>query len=1048
MNVDKLTMIQNWIQQHRLLLVIIIAYVTLASLNSIAIPLSKAPDEYVHFLYSRFIVDYGRLPVTVEERQIAGYKADQPPLYYGLVALATGWVDITDLPALKMTWDSSRRNLVDIVLPRAMIVRTEDETWPYRSEFLAWMVGRWLSVALGAATIILVYIIALEIFSDNNPKSKIANPKPLALAAAAVLAFIPRFTFISAVLNDETLLAVVISLYFWGLVRWIKASDNVWNLVIVGLMMGLAVTTKYSAVILPLEFLIVLIIVVWSKKRHWQQWSGALVITAVISIVASLWWFAFQTWHFNRIDELGWLAGTIQPIIAGDETEPGSTTFFVAGVLTGTATEADNPKQEVEGSVWDWVSLFFTEFWEVEVYGRPPLYPPVYTIVMMLVICMAAVIGWGVLWKQNQARHRLWLVVLLLHIFIFLLIPFMRYWINGRIHDTAQARYVVFSAAPAVGILLVWGIAALTGKKYQRWGLLGLVGIIFALSVARSYYYNIAFPPPLPVRTNPVLATQPAHSLSVEFDDGLQLTGYNWDLSNDAPSLNVALFWQSLAYATEDYRLELSLLDVQGEIEAQTTAHPAQGRYPVRAWDPGDIVRTEITLPLVGLTSGTYRLQLRLIGWQGPLLTDNSSETIELGQVDVPNYVVYSPNRRFDSANPLLIGFDLWQAGKIISRQPTYRHLASIPVTLSVNATSDAEIHLWLVGPDGQRRKFLAGAGRSYTFIVDYDWPSGFYRLEVELWQSGEVLGRAASDAILVVENRPIVFEPPPMDYRVDANFDNKIVLLGYNLPVRRVQPGQGLPLVLHWQALQRTKESYVIFDRLLDQNQQPWGGYDRLPKEIYDTFLWVPGEVVLDGFAVPVDPEAPAGVYNLYVGLYQKKQDQTKSLPLVQSGQTLDATSITIGPIKVGAPPPEAVVTDFAPQVARQDMFGEPPVINLRGYDLEQTPGKIHLTLYWSSETPTDINYTTFVHLRDGQNQTVAQKDGPTGRGLYPTSLWDVGEIIVDAVTLLVPAELNSGKYTLAIGLYQLETGQRLTVPASVDNSLQLTSIKLGQNR
>ncbi len=82
-------------------------------------------------------------------------------------------------------------------------------------------------------------------------------------------------------------------------------------------------------------------------------------------------------------------------------------------------------------------------------------------------------------------------------------------------------------------------------------------------------------------------------------------------------------------------------------------------------------------------------------------------------------------------------------------------------------------------------------------------------------------------------------------------------------------------------------------------------------------------------------------------------------------------------------------------------------------------------LTLYWSSEAQTNIDYTTFVRLRDGNDQVVAQKDGPTGNGLYSTSLWGAGEIIADTITLSVPPGRSSGEYTLTIGIYQLETGQ-----------------------
>ncbi len=1039
-------MISKWLRRHGLLLLITISYVILAGLNSITIPLSKAPDEYVHFLYSRFIVENGRLPVTVAERQVAGYKADQPPLYYGLVALATGWIETEGPPTLKMTWDSSRRKLVDIVLPRAMIVRTEDETWPYRGEILAWMVGRWFSIFLGVVTIVLVYMIALENFSVPSAKPQMPNPNFLALTAAATLAFIPRFTFISAVLNDENLLGVIIGLYFLGIVRLVKDQGGFWNLALVGVTMGLAVVTKYSAVVLPSEFLIVLVILAWRQRQYWRKWYRPLLVVAAASFIASGWWFVFQTWHFNQIEELGWLAGTVRPLIAGDEVEPGSTTFFVAGVLTGTATEADNPKKEAEGPVWEWINLLFTEFWEVEVFGQPPLYPPIYTVLLMGAICLIAAIGWGLLWRRNRPEHRLWLVLLLLHMLIFALLPFARYLINGRIYDTAQARYIVFSGAPAVGILLAWGVATFAGQKYQRLGLLGLVGVMFALSVARLYHYHTAFPPPLPVRTDPALAAHPAQPLSVVFDDGLELTGYDSQVTKDGHSLRVALYWQSLAYAYEDYLMELSLLDDQHQVVAQTMAHPAQGRYPVRAWDPGDTVRVEITLPLIGLTPQIYSLQLRLIGWQGPLLA-GSLERIDLGSVDVPGSEPYAPGRRFVSGRSLLTGFDLWQGDTIVPRWPTYRYLADIPVSIAYDAsTSNIEARLWLVGPDGQRRRPLAGTGQSYTFIVDYDWPSGAYQLKTELWQSDQLLDQALSDFVLTVENRPIPFEPPPMDYRVEANFGDKIRLLGYDLSLRRVQPGQGLPLVLHWQALQRMKESYVIFDRLLDQNQAVWGGYDRLPKEIYDTFLWVPGEVVSDGFAVPVDLEAPHGVYHLHIGLYQQSLGQAESLPLVQAGQTIDATSVTIGPIKVGGPPPGATVTDIAPQVPRQDMLGEPPVFSLQGYDLEQATGELHLILYWRGETRVDVDYTTFVHLSDAQGQVVAQRDAPPGGGLYPTSLWDAGEIIADPIVLLIPPEVEPGQYTLTVGLYRFDTGQRLAVPTAADNSLPLTSVSLEQ--
>lgn len=97
-------------------------------------------------------------------------------------------------------------------------------------------------------------------------------------------------------------------------------------------------------------------------------------------------------------------------------------------------------------------------------------------------------------------------------------------------------------------------------------------------------------------------------------------------------------------------------------------------------------------------------------------------------------------------------------------------------------------------------------------------------------------------------------------------------------------------------------------------------------------------------------------------------------------------------------------------------------------------------MTLYWESVAQTPVDWNTFAHLRNPAGQTVAQKDGPTGSGEYPTSLWDAGELLADEVTL--PVEALSGRHTLFIGLYDLQSGQRLPAPANPANEVLLQEI------
>ncbi len=316
---------------------------------------------------------------------------------------------------------------------------------------------------------------------------------------------------------------------------------------------------------------------------------------------------------------------------------------------------------------------------------------------------------------------------------------------------------------------------------------------------------------------------------------------------------------------------------------------------------------------------------------------------------------------------------------------------------------------------------------------------ANLYAAAGNLEQATLVLDTVEAQTSLTIRN----FDVPPMQYRVEANFADQVMLLGYDLPTRRVGPGQDLPITLYWQALQPITQPYLEFNHLLDAHQQVHGGYDRLPREEYNPIFWKPGEVVVDAYTVPVNSTAPPGVYHLNLGIYLPQGERAVPIQLVQNGQPIDTNSVTIGPLKVGGPPPGVILS---PQTVAPDQplslnLGDPPVILLRGYSLTQQAGAAQLKLYWESLTQTPVDWSVFVHLRNKAGEIVAQKDGPAGGGRYPTSLWDPGEILADELTILLPAELPAGEYSLMVGLYNLADGTRLTVPDSGPNEIFLTT-------
>ncbi|MEW5958852.1 MAG: glycosyltransferase family 39 protein [Chloroflexota bacterium] len=130
--------------------------------------------------------------------------------------------------------------------------------------------------------------------------------------------------------------------------------------------------------------------------------------------------------------------------------------------------------------------------------------------------------------------------------------------------------------------------------------------------------------------------------------------------------------------------------------------------------------------------------------------------------------------------------------------------------------------------------------------------------------------------------------------------------------------------------------------------------------------------------------------------------------------------------------------------------VFGER--LCLTGYTLEPAQPAagqtVRLTFYWQAVAPLSRDYTVFVHLRRPEGGNVAQADHRPLGSIYPTSLWPVGELIREANDdLMLPVDLPPGDYELWVGLYLLETGERLPVQndASGENAVKLGRLEIG---
>jgi hypothetical protein len=254
------------------------------------------------------------------------------------------------------------------------------------------------------------------------------------------------------------------------------------------------------------------------------------------------------------------------------------------------------------------------------------------------------------------------------------------------------------------------------------------------------------------------------------------------------------------------------------------------------------------------------------------------------------------------------------------------------------------------------------------------------------------------------------------------------VELLGYWLETDATQPGAVAWMTLYWHlqeddavigprttvaapqapqmiaprsaAPQVVVELFGREERVVGKLQAYHGG------GLYPTSLWPEGAVVADRLGIRLEEgmQAPL-IARVQVGL-------------ASSGQRVTLGGVEVEPAQWPAEPTEELAS-----------LGED--IRLVQANLSQdavAPGDdVSLTLSWYVVGDVDAAYTTFVHLGQLGEQPLAQGDAEPLEGLYPTTHWQAGEVIVDdGYTLTVPPTLAPGRYPLLVGLYVPQDGRR----------------------
>ena len=154
------------------------------------------------------------------------------------------------------------------------------------------------------------------------------------------------------------------------------------------------------------------------------------------------------------------------------------------------------------------------------------------------------------------------------------------------------------------------------------------------------------------------------------------------------------------------------------------------------------------------------------------------------------------------------------------------------------------------------------------TLVTPVDTPPGRYPWRLDTGSGPVTIGWVDVIGSALPEQVAVIATPSAP---LTATFGDPGLarLLGYDVESVQ-QPGATMALTLHWQAAGPSTTSYKIFTHVIGPDGRVAAQGDAFPLQgDRPTTTWRPGEMLVDQYAIPLDPALPAGRYELKIGFY-----------------------------------------------------------------------------------------------------------------------------------------------------------------------------------
>ena len=542
---------------------IFIVHVLVGAIYSLVVPPWEAHDEWAHYKYVEYLARNWRLPPP-GERLTTLYRYDeatQPPLYYVLAAPAVALVGPQDnLRPVSNPYadEGTGESGVNFALHDPAV-----EGFPYRGTVLALHLARLVSVLVSALGLWPVYLLGRWLFPQRPA---------VALAAMAVQAFSPQYLFIGAVVTNDILVTALAGWVLYLALR-VALGPASWRMaLLLGLLLGLALITKYNSLaLLPLGAIAwVAALARLYRAGHRRQVWGLGLGTLAAGLAVAGWWFRYSLLAYGRLVT----------------RDPGSFELLLRRL--------ERPATFLTRVPWDLLpqalKYAFTTFWGSFGWGNVGADPWLYRL--MAVLCGLGVIGlvWWLVRGPGTARQRWGVALLLLALASIVALPAFREVL--RKSTLLRGRYVL-PALPTVALLLAAGWVAPWPWQRVQVGMALTLGLLMAgLALATPWLWIApAYAAPAPITEAEI--PERAERVQLRFGEIAELVAFETWPARTAPgkALAVTLYWRVLARSAENYTLGVHALGCGQESYGARNLYPGWGNYATTVWQPGTLFR-------------------------------------------------------------------------------------------------------------------------------------------------------------------------------------------------------------------------------------------------------------------------------------------------------------------------------------------------------------------------------------------------------------------------------------------------------------------------